>query len=406
MRILYVTPHIEWPLSSGGHIRKWNILQGLLAAGDVDVLVCGVENTDCTEGPYRGCREITTISRTVFRTTPEQRSLYDDTFGRVRLTISSPYPYLFLWGHPKDARQAYKDMRSRGRYDLIWVETLRFAATLGVSHHSFKSKGKSKSARVVVDGDDFTWIRDLGLLKSTPSYGTKLLDYIDVLKMWAWERTCVSWYSAVVRCSHEDRIRQGGKHTVVIPNGTDIPPASNRNPAGRVLFVGLLDYQPNELGISWFLKEIWPRVTHVAPEARLDIVGRGFSSELSRVNGTSGISVHGYVPDLTPLYENATLSIAPLHAGGGTRLKILESIARRVPVVSTTLGAYGIPLFEEHGLFRRDGVRAFADACIELLLNKGHEAQSSTLSGREIIRRKFDWKQIQDAVTQLAISYQ
>lgn len=402
MRILYVTPHIEWPLSSGGHIRKWNILQGLLAAGDVDVLVCGVENTDCTEGPYRGCREIATISRTVFRPTPEQRALYERTFGRLRLTITSPYPYLFLWGHPRDAQRQYQEMCSKGVYDLIWVETLRFAKILAVSSHSIRSKG----TRVVVDGDDFTWIRDLGVLNSTPSYGAKILEYIDVFKMWAWEQTCAWWYSAVVRCSHEDRVRQGGQHTVVIPNGTDIPPTSNRNPAGHIIFVGLMDYPPNELGISWFLKEIWPLVTHAAPEARLDIVGRGYSSELSKVNGTSGISVHGYVADLTPLYENATLSIAPLHAGGGTRLKVLESIARRVPVVSTTLGAYGIPLFEEHGLFRRDGVRAFADACIELLLNKGHEAQSSTLSGREIIQQKFDWKRIQDAVTQLAASYQ
>ena len=118
----------------------------------------------------------------------------------------------------------------------------------------------------------------------------------------------------------------------------------------------------------------------------------------------NGVNVHGFVDNLTALYESATASIVPLHAGGGTRLKILESLGRGVPVISTTVGAYGIPLNESHGLIRCDGASAFSAQCINALQNDAEELQHAAQLGRVAVTESFDWKILRRTVSDVAKS--
>lgn len=278
------------------------------------------------------------------------------------------------------------------QYSLIWVETLRLGVALDVP-------GVAGAVNAVLDGDDFAWMRDRDVLRTSPAYGAKVFNYLDLLKTWSWEKTCSKDYSCVIRCSLEDAERQGSKNVVVVPNGAVVPDCVRRVPEERVLFVGVLWYEPNSLGVEWFLSYVWPLVHQEVPTVHLDIVGNGPSERILSANGRLGVTVHGFVEELESLYERATLSVVPLHAGGGTRLKVLEALGRGVPVVSTSIGAYGIPLGDSHGLLRRDGVRAFAGACIELLRNKEHDLQRAALMGRESVSKAFQWKNIRAVPT-------
>lgn len=395
MKLLFVTPHIKWPLTHGGHIRRWNILQGLLSIGPVDVIACGGLAHGHQDGAYEGCKNVYYLGPDLFDETLAQRRRRESNLGRSWTVMTSSLPQTFIKGDMNSARGFFRDVISRNDYSLIWIETLRCDTLLNISR-------TVRHVTRVLDGDDFSWVRDLGILRNTEAYGTKFFEYVDIIKLRRLELKCAKNYSCVIRCSEEDARLQGGNNVTVIPNGTDVPEVANRNPESRILFVGLLSYAPNWIGVEWFIRSVWPSIFKEIPNARFDVVGKDPSDEILSANGKNGITVHGFVNDLTKFYESATVSVVPLHAGGGTRLKILESLGRGVPVISTTVGAYGIPLTESHGLIRSDGASSFSRECIKALQEGTDEIQRAAQSGRLAISEAFDWKILRRGVADVA----
>ncbi len=194
--------------------------------------------------------------------------------------------------------------------------------------------------RTILDGDDFDSVREFTLLRNSAWYGAKVANYLNVLKLALWERALPRQFAVVARCSEADRRRLPFKNVVVLPNGAEIPKhcIEKSDCGNRVLFVGSLGYAPNSNGLMWFIENIWPMIRAARPGTLFDIVGGGVPAAIANLNGQNGISVHGFVTDIKPFYQQCSLSIAPLLAGGGTRLKILESLANATPVVATTLG--------------------------------------------------------------------
>lgn len=393
MNILYVTGDIKWPMTNGTAIRHWNIIQGLRKVGNVDIVACAGEQGAVHAESYRGCGDVYCIAPEVVQETPAQLRRRKSNARRAVDILSKKFPHDFTLGDVTVARAKFGEIVRRKRYALIWVEGLRFGISLDV-------EGAAQGAVTVLDADDFSWQRDLSVLWHTARYGAKIFDYADVLKTRFWEMRCGQYYSYVVRCSQDDATRQGGTNVWVIPNGTDVPVVVRRRPTVSALFVGQLGYPPNRLGVEWFIMRMWPKIVSAVQGARFDVVGMNPSKEILAANGRAGIRVHGFVQDLREFYEQATMSVVPLQAGGGTRLKILESIGRAVPVVSTSVGAYGIPLTESQGLIRRDDESAFAHACIELLANCGDKLQEAASAGRKTVMQDYNWQRIQTLVAE------
>ena len=120
------------------------------------------------------------------------------------------------------------------------------------------------------------------------------------------------------------------------------PIARRRPRATMVFFVGDLSWPPNAEGLRWFRERVWPLVRRGAPEASAEILGRDAPADLAR-DASDAFRIHGG-DDTRPFWSRAAVSVVPLLAGGGTRLKILESAACGVPVVSTAIGAEGLDL--------------------------------------------------------------
>src|SRR4029079_16816752 len=128
-----------------------------------------------------------------------------------------------------------------------------------------------------------------------------------------------------------------------------------------------LGYAPNEMGVEWFVSKVWPAIHHEIPAAALDIVGGDPSPALREHGGKKGVSVHGFIADLSPWWRRAAVSVVPLLAGAGTRLKIPESLAYEVPVVTTRIGAFGLEFGGGEGVLQVDDPRQFAARCCDLL---------------------------------------
>lgn len=164
-----------------------------------------------------------------------------------------------------------------------------------------------------------------------------------------------------------ETFRAGGARRVeVCPNGADpvervpLPPRA-QDEALRVLFVGTGSYQPNERGLAWFIEEVIPRVRGLVPVA-FDVVGSPPRKPLA----DPAVSYRGRVPSVAPWYERAHVVVVPVFHGSGTRLKVIEAMAFGRPVLSTLLGAEGLPVEPGVHYVAADDVEGFASSLVAL----------------------------------------
>jgi glycosyltransferase involved in cell wall biosynthesis len=162
----------------------------------------------------------------------------------------------------------------------------------------------------------------------------------------------------------------------------------------RLLFVGSFTHPPNLTGVRIFLEEILPLIHAIRPEIAVDIVGRAADPHLldlaDRSNGR--VVVHGFVPDLEPLWRRSTLFVAPLYSGGGIKIKVLEALARSACVVATPIAVEGI---DEAGSATvvADTPEDFAGAVLELV----DDPERRTLLGTRAhthVEANFTWESI------------
>jgi glycosyltransferase involved in cell wall biosynthesis len=174
----------------------------------------------------------------------------------------------------------------------------------------------------------------------------------------------------VLVCSEVERASVALPGVSVVSNGIELPPeppAAGGGDGRTLLFVGFMDYPPNADAVRFLVGDILPRVRLAVPGARAVLVGRTSSEAVRRLHDGATVIVKGEAPDLRPHYENASVVVAPLRVGGGTRIKILEAFAWRRPVVSTSVGAEGLQASPGYDLFVEDTPDGFAARCIALL---------------------------------------
>lgn len=156
----------------------------------------------------------------------------------------------------------------------------------------------------------------------------------------------------------------------IVPNGYElIEPARPRAPSSdgplRLLFVGALDYFPNADAVRYLCTEVHAALRSLSDrEVEIDIVGSGGAEMALGTRFSSGVVFHGHVPSVAPFYAATDVAIAPIRAGGGTRIKILEAFAHRVPVVSTSMGMEGLNVLDGEHLLVANGAEALARACL------------------------------------------
>jgi glycosyltransferase involved in cell wall biosynthesis len=170
------------------------------------------------------------------------------------------------------------------------------------------------------------------------------------------------------------------------PNGAEEAPTS-------LVFTGAMDWYPNEDGVIYFIDTILSAIRRSVPEVSLSVVGRNPSERLRSVAARAGVHVTGTVEDVRPHVARATICVVPLRVGGGTRLKIFEAMAMGKAVVSTTVGAEGLPVVPGHHLLLADGVEDFANAVTSLLRDPGRR-QRLGRAGRRLVQDHHSWTQV------------
>jgi glycosyltransferase involved in cell wall biosynthesis len=219
-------------------------------------------------------------------------------------------------------------------------------------------------------------------------------------RMLEWEKSVCNAVAHVVAVSEADeqtmRSRFGIRKTSSVPTGVNLdyfqrPGAVELK--DDLVFVGSMDWMPNIDGMRWFLDEVFPIIRAARPNCTLAIVGRNPPPALLAAASDALITVTGTVPDVRPYLWDSALSIVPLRVGGGTRLKIFESMAAGTPVVSTTIGAEGLPLRHGETIRIADSASGFAAECLALLDDRAAREKLAQ-DGLDLIRAKFSWEQV------------
>jgi glycosyltransferase involved in cell wall biosynthesis len=181
-----------------------------------------------------------------------------------------------------------------------------------------------------------------------------------------------------------------------VPTGVDVesfaPPASPPARVADLVFVGSMDWLPNIDGCTYFVNEILPIIRKAKPECTVAIVGRSPGQSILEMAQRDGkILVSGTVPDIRPYLWGSSVAIVPLRIGGGTRLKIYEAMAAKTPVVSTTIGAEGLPVQHGRNIFLSDTPEEFARRSIELLGSAPLRKDMATLSW-QMVSSEYSWE--------------
>jgi glycosyltransferase involved in cell wall biosynthesis len=239
--------------------------------------------------------------------------------------------------------------------------------------------GSLVDAPVLVDFDDLVDRRTLTLLAATE--GSRARSWLaDIAVKAQGKRNAVLW-SRLIRkvgalvdrvavASALDRARLGLSNAVTIPNGYRAPD----RPVGRIevaspptiLFQGMLGYPPNRLAAIELVERILPPLRERVPDIRVRLVGGG-GENVRHLDDPPTVTVTGWVDDITAELAKADLVVVPIRAGSGTRIKILEALAHRIPVVSTTIGAEGLNLQDDVHLLVADTPEEIADRCVAAL---------------------------------------
>jgi glycosyltransferase involved in cell wall biosynthesis len=183
-----------------------------------------------------------------------------------------------------------------------------------------------------------------------------------------------------------------GVRATAVPNVASAGPSRRRRRRGRlftIVFVGKLGYAPNADAVTWFVSRVWRRLERALHHrVRLIIVGSSPPAAVARLGSQRGIEVTGAVADVAPYYRDADLVIAPLRAGGGTRIKIIEAAAHGVPVVATGFGAEGTTFQHGVDMLMASNETTFLRACL-LLARDG--SLSRRLAGQARLKARRDY---------------
>jgi sugar transferase (PEP-CTERM/EpsH1 system associated) len=377
MRILVLTSAVPYPPHGGGHARMYQILRYLAREHTVDLLSLATPRDAPARAPLGElCREV------VFVPAPPRRVGLRRVTGAVRnLALLRAYE-----ADPRVAR-AVRAQVATG-YDLVQVENghmIPYVATV---------PGTPRTLDIFGLGTEGVW-RDLAV-------ETELVDRLRAvvarLKARRIERRLSHLFEAAYVVSEKDRAylqaTDPALRTYVVANGVDADyfrPAPEPPPAPvELVFTGAMDYTANEDAALFFHREIYPRVRAQHPDARLSVVGRDPSPRI-RALADARVTVTGVVEDTRPYLARATVVLAPIRLGAGTRLKVLEALAMARPVVATRIGAEGLRLTPGQHLEIADDPPAFAAAILRLLGDPDARRRLGR-EGRLRVEAEYDWK--------------
>ncbi len=381
MKLLMLTPYLPYPLLTGGQTRSYNLIKRLSSLGHEITLFSLVKNS--TERKYIGqlqqfCKEVQVFSRPAKPWTPKN----------IFRTGFSFYPFLVIRNWAKGEQTVIKQKIKQEKFDLIHAET--FYVMPHIPQTSVPILLVEQTIEHLVYrhfADEFKWPL------------VNLLLYIDVLKMKYWEHRYWRRAKKVVAMSMEDKKLMmnevPGLDVDIVPNGVDSKffgeQVIERSKEPTVLYLGNFTWLQNREAVQILLAKVWPKIKRGIPQAKLWIVGKEAGNFFASFS--SGDILVSEITDVREAYQKASVLVAPIYGGGGTRYKNFEAFASGLPVVTTSIGIRGTDAVDGREVIIRDEPQEIAEAAIQLLTDKVLYRKIAE-NAKRMVKAKYDWDPI------------
>ncbi len=390
MNVLFLIPHFPYPPHSGGTLRNFGMIKGLVDAGYHITLVSFTEAGQTVTGT-----PLDDLCETVIGVPAPQRST-----GTRLLEL--------VQGHADMARRFWSPaFRDR-------LAALLEARQFDVIHMDVEMVGylpliqeKGGNARLVYDALNAEYElqariagQDARTLSRLP---VALYSWIQSRRLRRVEGKLCAVVDHVFACSGVDAdLLRDLDHTTtvsVVPNAISV---SNYKPADfarldlkhpSLVFTGKMDFRPNVDAVMWLANDILPRIQEKVPGTHLYIVGQQPHARMEELQSREDITITGTVPQVQPYVMSCDVYVASLRMGSGTRFKLLEAMSMNAPVVSTSIGAEGLEVTSGHHLLLADTAVEFAQQVVRLLKDESLRSRI-VKNGRALVESNYDWSVI------------
>jgi glycosyltransferase involved in cell wall biosynthesis len=391
MKTLWVNSNFMHPTTKGGQIRTLEMLRHLHRWHEIHYVA--IANPAQPEGPARA-HEYSSHSYPFRYAVPDKTSAA--FWGQLARGLFAPTPLAVSRFNPPGMRAFLEDLIRRERFDCAVVDHLAPTSYFPDLPHAIFFQHNVETV---------IWGRHV---EHAADPLRRWYFGLQAARMFEYERRVSLAAGHIVAVSNTDaevmRRIFGVTRVSEIPTGVNIeyflPPGGGQEKdlspaeASDLVFVGSMDWLPNVDGVLFFVREVLPLIRRRRPECTLAIVGRTPPPKVAQLaEEDSRIRVTGTVPDIRPFLWSSLVSIVPLRIGGGTRLKIYEAMAAKIPVVSTTIGAEGLTVNPPIDIRIADRPEDFAERCIELLEN-GEDRTRLANAAWEMVNSQFSWEQV------------
>ena len=394
MRILWLKSDLLLPLDKGGKLRTWHLMRHLARRHEITYLAFA--EADTPRADVEGMREVAARVETIERADPPKGSARFYLDAATHLV--DPLPYAVGKYRSRAYRAKLAELLRANRFDLVVCDFLFPAVNLPdrlpCPAILFTHNVESEIWRRHAETKTAAWQRWL--------YGAQHR------RMLRYEGRTLARFDGVLAVSDADARTFAwlypdamARPAYVVQTGVDtdfFKPSADRNPQSSIcnphlVFTGSMDWLPNEDAMIFFAREILPRIREDEPDVTLTIVGRAPTPAVKKLADDAAIRVTGRVDDVRPFMEAASVYIVPLRIGGGTRLKIFEAMAMGKAVVSTGVGAEGLPIEPGKHALIADEPSAFARAVVRLIRDVDRRRQLER-AARALVLERYDWSAV------------
>ncbi len=391
MRLLWLGHNLAYPPKGGALQRNYNLLRQAAQKYEVHVLAfdqpatrpVNVKPEDCVKALSAFCAGVDWLSL-------PQDGMKVYRYWLASRGLVSRDPFEVSWLRSTEMAQKLRMVLQKVAFDVVHFDTLGLA-----QYRSFV-----KTPGTVLNHHDV----QSALMVQRAKNETNLL----LRRYWQREannlhqcerKWCPQFEENLVCSEDEGKILAGSDSSIrtrVVPNGVDTEYFTPRPDPGSMtlLFCGSLDMYPNREAMRYFFDAIWPRLISWKNNIEIYVVGRMPPDWLKKISTKDNrVRVMGFVEDVRPYFEMATLFVCPIGDGGGTRLKILDSLAMGAPVVSTSFASSGLCLKHRKNILLADTPDAFAE-CIKEALSSVRLRKSLSIAGVDIVNKIYSWNVI------------
>ena len=402
MRILWLNAGLLLPLDKGGKLRTWHLMRHLAERHDITYLSFADPAT--TPADREGMRQVSNRLQIIPRRDPAKGSLdfYKDAASR----IFDPLPYAAGKYRSAEYRAKVDELLATGRFDLIVCDFLVPAVNM-------PERLPCPAVLFTHNVEAEIWRRHYERQTNPVS---RFLFKQQWERMLRFEGETMSRFDLVLAVSDTDRDTlqrlypaQLKAPVFTVATGVDTsffaPRTESAVKPQHLVFTGSMDWIPNEDAMKHFCQDILPLVRAQEPEVTLSIVGRAPTPAVQRLADNAGVQVTGRVDDVRDYIGEAAVYIVPIRIGGGTRLKIFEAMGMGKAVVSTTIGAEGLPVTDGSDVIIADTPERFAESIVSLMRNPARRVQLER-AARDLVVAHYDWSavagQLEEALVRAA----